>query len=132
MSQADRDRANDMDMETESSGYNNNSGSDVRYFMSTPEPELSHRSDEHVFNSGNNHRHALDLFSPISLNNNIDNFNNGMTPDVGKGSHYYGEFTIDLRKVNGSLGFTLYSQVQNFKLTAFEIVLKCGILNELC
>ncbi len=112
MSQADRDRANDIDMDTESSG-NNNGGNDVRYFMSTPEPELNRLSDEHVFKNGNNQqRHALDLFSPISLNNNNDNFSNGMTPDVGKGSHYYGEFTIDLRKVNGSLGFTLYSQVK--------------------
>ncbi len=113
MSQADRDRANDIDMDTES-GNNNLGSNEVRYFMSTPEPEMSHHSDEHVFNSGNSHHHhnALDLFSPISLNNNNnDNFNNGMTPDVGKGSHYYGEFTIELRKVNGSLGFTLYSQV---------------------
>ena len=63
--------------------------------------------------SGSNTNH-LDLFSPITLHNNNNNsIDQGLNPDLGKSSHYYGEFTIQLCKVNGSLGFTLYSQTDD-------------------
>ena len=66
-----------------------------------PEPDLMQSANTN----------DLDLFSPITLNNN--NIDQGMAPDVGKSSHYYGEFSIQLCKVNGSLGFTLYSQTDD-------------------
>jgi hypothetical protein len=77
--------------------------------MSTPEPEMR-QGDVNFLNT--NYNNDLELFSPISIQNN-NNLNSGSGPDVGKNSSYYGEFTIILRKVNGSLGFTLYSQTDD-------------------
>jgi len=90
-----------------------------RFFMSTPEPEINVDVDVDVTEvDGNNDRISfiqrnvdLDLLSPISLQNN---FNSNVI------SHY-GEFTIVLRKVNGSLGFTLYSQTDDSTLLRHSV-----------
>jgi len=58
----------------------------------------------------------LDLLSPVALNNNTIMFPND----------FYGEFTICIRKVNGSLGFTLYSQTDDSTL------LRCVTLYFFC
>ena len=78
--------------------------------MSTPEPEKMQGNNGNFLNT--NYNNDLDIFSPIAIQNN-NNLNSGSGPDVGQNSHYYGEFTIVLRKVNGSLGFTLYSQTDD-------------------
>lgn len=77
-----------------------------RYRMSTP--ELIHPDDNPTSKS---HPNTLDLFSPILLNNNNHNNNNHLNQPPGLLD--YGEFTIQLRKVNGSLGFTLFSQTDD-------------------
>ena len=77
-----------------------------RFLMSTPEPEMNVDDNDDVIT---NNYQDLDLLSPISLQNN--NFN----------LKHYGEFTITLRKVNGSLGFSLYSQTDDSTLLRHSV-----------
>ena len=77
-----------------------------RFLMSTPEPEMNVDDNDGVIT---NNYQDLDLLSPISLQNN--NFN----------LKHYGEFTITLRKVNGSLGFSLYSQTDDSTLLRHSV-----------